>query len=80
MALERLLKCASHCIPEPDCLIVRSGREPLAVRREGDGSDGAAMALECLLKCASRRIPEPDCPIVTKRTQASDRLARRRRL
>jgi hypothetical protein len=55
MALERLKYYSRDRIPEPYSLIVRARYDLLAVRREGDGGNGACMALERLEHCTPIR-------------------------
>lgn len=51
MTLEHLLQYACLCIPEPNCLIVRSRGKHLAILRERYVTDVAVIALERLLRC-----------------------------
>jgi hypothetical protein len=48
MPLERLQRRARACVPEPDGRVVGSGRQLLAVRREGHSADIVRMPLERL--------------------------------
>jgi hypothetical protein len=60
MGLECLQRRSRPAVPEPDGAIDRSRRQPLAIRREGYGSDVFPMALECLQHRSRPAVPELD--------------------
>ncbi len=79
MALERLQSGARRGVPEPDRLVVRCRRHPLAVRREGDaGRPASVWPLSGARSGARGRVPEPD-RLVRGCGDDACRPARRRR-
>ncbi|SLM39079.1 hypothetical protein LPUS_09507 [Lasallia pustulata] len=59
MSLESLQRRSCSRVPDPFCLVTRTGRQLLTVGREGDGVDPIQMAFESLQRRSRSRIPDP---------------------
>jgi hypothetical protein len=64
MPLERLQRHSRGGVPEPDGLAPRSGRQQLAVRREGHGADPATMPENRDIVVHNRRWSIVECKVL----------------